>query len=295
MSAATAARRYVADGFRRRTLGQPWPVRLLLYLSAAVSLVILLSPVLWIVSTAIKKPEHVFVVPPMLIPPEISFEGIVGAFNIDIFHFFTNSVIVGAGSAALATFAGALTAYGISRLRFRGRNLVLLFFLASLAFPLPMMMITMYGMFTAAGLLDTYLALILGHTILTLPIVVWLMKDFFDTLPIELEEAAVVDGAGPFYTLFRILLPLLKPSLAAAAIFVFVTSWNEFVFGLTFVSSVDMRPLPAGIAMLYLQEFDYNWPELMGIIIVVTLPILAMFLFFQRYFVAGVTGGAVKG
>jgi multiple sugar transport system permease protein len=204
-------------------------------------------------------------------------------------------VIVGAGSALLATFAGALTAYGISRLRFRGRNLVLLFFLASLAFPLPMMMITMYGMFTAAGLLDTYLALILGHTILTLPIVVWLMKDFFDTLPIELEEAAVVDGAGPLYTLFRILLPLLKPSLAAAAIFVFVTSWNEFVFGLTFISSVDMRPLPAGIAMLYLQEFDYNWPELMGIIIVVTLPILAMFLFFQRYFVAGVTGGAVKG
>ncbi|MEO1018429.1 MAG: carbohydrate ABC transporter permease [Pseudomonadota bacterium] len=294
MSVAANIRHYAEAGIRRRG-GKPLHVQLGLYVSAAFSLLILLSPVIWIVSTAIKKPEHVFVIPPMLIPPEISLDGILGAFNPDIFQFFINSVVTGAGAALLATFAGALTAYGIARLRFRGRNLVMLFFLASLAFPLPMMMITMYGMFAASGLLNTYPALILSHTVLTLPIVVWLMKDFFETLPVELEEAAVVDGAGPFYIIFRVIFPLLKPPMAAAAIFVFVTSWNEFIFGLTFVSSVNMRPLPAGISMLYLQEFNYNWPELMGIIIVVTLPVLAMFLFFQRYFVAGVTAGAVKG
>ena len=294
MSVAPPLRRYLAGGLRRR-IGQPWYVQLALYGAAGFSLLVLLSPIVWIVSTAIKRPEDVFVVPPMLIPPEISWDGIVGAFNPDVFRFFANSVIVGCGAALLATFAGALTAYGIARMDFRGRGLVMLFFLGSLAFPVPMMMITMYGMFSAAGLLNTYIALILSHTVLTLPIVVWLMKDFFDSLPIELEEAAVVDGAGPFYTIFRVIFPLLKAPMAAAGIFVFVTSWNEFIFGLTFISSVDMRPLPAGIAMLYLQEFDYNWPELMGIIIVVTVPILAMFLFFQRYFIAGVTAGAVKG
>ncbi len=294
MSLAEKVRSYVGQGVERRS-GKPWHVQLGLYAAALVSLIILLSPVVWVFSTAIKEPEHVFVIPPMLIPPEISWDGIIGAFNPEVIRFFFNSILVAAGAAIVATLSGALTAYGLSRLRFPGRPGIMLFFLASLAFPLPMLMISMYALFAKLALLDTYWVLILGHSVLTLPIVVWLMKDFFDNSPIELEEAAIIDGAGPLYTIIHIVLPTLKPPMAAAAIFVFVTSWNEFIFGLTFVSSLEMRPLPAGIAMVYLQEFNYNWPELMGVIIVCTLPILAVFLFFQRYFVAGVTAGAVKG
>ena len=121
------------------------------------------------------------------------------------------------------------------------------------------------------------------------------MKNFFDQLPIEVEEAAYVDGAGPFYTLFFIVMPMAKPALSAAAIFVFVTSWNELVFGLTFTSSTSMRPLPAGISMLFLQEFEGAWSEMMALAAMVSIPVLLLFLIFQKSFMQGVTAGAVKG
>jgi len=168
-------------------------------------------------------------------------------------------------------------------------------FLAAMAFPVPLLMISMYTLFGSLGLLDTYLALILANAVVALPVVVWLLKGFFDSLPVEVEEAAFIDGASVLQTLLRVVFPMSRPGLAAAAIFVFVTSWNEFAFGLTFTSSTDMRPLPAGISLLFLQEFQYQWPEMMAVAIVATLPILLLFLLFQRNFVEGVTTGAVKG
>ncbi len=156
-------------------------------------------------------------------------------------------------------------------------------------------MISMYINFARLDLLNTYWALILGHSVLTLPIVVWLLKSFFDTLPREVEEAAYIDGAGPFFTLVRIVLPMSRAGLTAAGVFVFVTSWNEFIIGLTFTSSTELRPLPAGISLEFLQEFQYRWAEMMAVATLATLPILVMFLFFQRSFIQGITTGAVKG
>ena len=285
---------HIQAGIRRRSR-KPLLARIALYACAIISLIILLSPIVWIVSTAIKRPEDVFRIPPMLIPPEISWDGIIGAMNEDVLNFFINSVIVGLGTAVATCFAGSLTAYGISRVKFRASQGLMMFFLASLGFPIPLLMISIYTMYVKSGMLDTYGALILAHTILTLPIVIWIMKDFFDTSPVEIEESAYVDGAGPIYTLIHVVFPMVKAPLVASGIFVFVTSWNEFIFGLTFISSRDMRPMPAGIAMVYLQEMDYAWPELMAVVIVVTIPILLLFLLFQRYFIEGVTAGAVKG
>jgi multiple sugar transport system permease protein len=153
----------------------------------------------------------------------------------------------------------------------------------------------MYLLFVKINLLNTYTALVLGHTVITLPVAVWLLKSFFDALPVEVEEAAFVDGAGPFRTLFRIVLPMARPALAASAIFVFVTSWNELMFGLTFTSTTNMRPLPAGIALLFLTEFEGAWSQMMALALMVSLPIVLLFLFFQKTFVRGVTAGAVKG
>src|SRR3954452_20284584 len=121
------------------------------------------------------------------------------------------------------------------------------------------------------------------------------MKDFFDSIPIEIEESAAIDGAHPLIILLRIVVPMVHPGLAAAAIFVFVTSWNEFIFGMTFISSTSMRPLPAGISLKFLMEYQYKWPGMMAVAIVATLPILALFIAGQRYFIEGVTSGAVKG
>ena len=142
----------------------------------------------------------------------------------------------------------------MSRLEFRGKSTVMMLILATLGIPIPMLMISLYLLFAATDILNTYMAVILGHVAITLPVVIWLLRDFVDSLPKELEEAATVDGAGPFYILFRIVVPLMQPGLAAAAIFVFISSWNEFIFGVTFTSSAEMRPLPAGITDLFLQR-----------------------------------------
>jgi multiple sugar transport system permease protein len=269
--------------------------RLALYLSLTCAVAIMLLPIAWMLSTAFKSSSEVFQIPPTWIPRHISFESFRLALTPIILRFFLNSVIVAAGTTLLSLLAGSLAAYALSRFHFPGGQTILLFFLASMAFPLPLLMISMYVMFASLNLLNSYWALILGHTVLTLPLVVWLLKSFFDSLPRDVEAAAYVDGAGPFYTLFRIVMPMARPGLAAAGVFVAVTSWNEFVIGLTFTTSTNLRPLPAGISMVFLQEFQYRWPEMMAVATLATIPIFVLFLFFQRSFVQGVTAGAVKG
>lgn len=265
-----------------------------LYAVIGVSLVLLLLPVYWMVITAFKTTEEVFRYPPTLWPQDADFSPLAYAFSGQLPRFFFNSILIASLTAVVTTTLGALIGYGISRMRHWSTDGVLLFFLASMAFPLPLLMITIYGMLAATGLLNTYLAVIIGHTVLTLPIVVWLTKGFIDDLPVEVEQSAYIDGASPLRIIFDIVLPMMRPGLAASAIYVFVTSWNEFVFGLTFTTSTEMRPLPAGISLLFLQEFQYQWPEMMAVATVATVPILLLFLFFQRHFVEGVTAGAVK-
>ena len=295
MSATTlprAAGRERSD--RSYRLGR-WMVDGILYLLVFASLVILLLPIAWMLSTSLKPLADVFNYPPRWIPAHPTLASYRAQLNPTLGTYFLNSVIVGLCSAVLATLAGALAAYGLARLRFRANTAILMFFMASLAFPIPLLMISMYILFVKLHLLNTYAALIIGHTVMTLPVAVWLLKSFFDQLPPEIEEAAYVDGASPAYTLFRIVLPMARPALAASAIFVFVTSWNELLFGLTFISSNDMRPLPAGICMSFLTEFEGAWSEMMALAIIVSMPIFLLFLFFQRAFMQGVTAGAVKG
>jgi multiple sugar transport system permease protein len=269
--------------------------RAAIYLLVVANFAVLLFPIAWMASTAFKPRSEVFLTPPVWFPAHPTLAAFASLLSGRILTFFENSLIVATGSALLATIAGALTAYGLARIRLRGGGAILMLFLAAMAFPVPLIMISMYTLFGSLGLLDTYVALILSNTVIALPVVVWLLKGFFDSLPVEVEEAAFIDGASVLQTLLRVVFPLSRPGLAAAAIFVFVTSWNEFAFGLTFTSSTDMRPLPAGISLLFLQEFQYQWPEMMAVATITTLPILVLFLLFQRSFVEGVTTGAVRG
>ncbi|MBI3708902.1 MAG: carbohydrate ABC transporter permease [Proteobacteria bacterium] len=255
----------------------------------------LMWPVAWMVSTSFKMPDEIFTNPPRWIPSKPTLEGYRAAFSAQIVQNFWNSIVIAAGTTIVAVGAGALTAYGMSRLDFRGKATVMLLILATLGIPIPLLMISLYVLFARVDILNTYAAVILGHVAITLPVVIWLLRDFVDSIPKELEEAAAIDGAGPFYVLFRIVFPLMQPGLAASAIFVFVTSWNEFIFGVTFASSSDRRPLPAGITDLFLQELQYRWGDTMAVGIIVTLPVMVLFLMFQRFFVHGVTVGAVKG
>lgn len=262
---------------------------------AVIVTAMMLWPIAWMVSTSLKTPEAVFETPPRWIPEQISFAGYSVALSVKVLRYFLNSVIIAAATAVLATGAGALCAYGISRLKFRGSRLLMLALLGSLGLPVPLLMVTLYLVFFRFGLLNSYAAVVLSHAVITLPVVIWLLKDFFDAMPLEVEEAAYVDGASPFQVLRLIVLPLVTPGLSAAAIFVFVTSWNEFILGMTFVSNDAYRPIPAAMALLFLNEFQYRWGDTMAVALVVTFPIMLLFVLFQKYFVRGITAGAVKG
>jgi multiple sugar transport system permease protein len=264
------------------------------YTIAIAAFAFLLLPVYWLVVTSFKPIEDVFVVPPEMWPHNFTFKNYVNQFDLRLIQMFQNSLIVSGAAAILSTFAGSLCAYAISRFYFRFKSILLLFFLASMAFPVPMLMITMYSTFHQLGLLDTYWALILGNTAMGLPLSVWLMTNFIDQIPIDMEEAALLDGASPFSVLMHIVLPMVRPGLAASGIFVFVTSWNELLMGLTFVSSPEVRTLPAGITLAFLGEFEGDWSEMMALAVMVTLPVFLLFMIMQKSILKGMTAGALK-
>ncbi len=264
------------------------------HVMAISALMVLLLPVYWLVATSFKPLEDLFVSPPQFIPENFTVKNYVAQFNPFLIQLFINSFVVGIATAFLSTFAGSLCGYAISRFSFKQKRIVLLFFLAAMAFPTPLLMMSMYSMFLKMSILDTYFSLILGHTATTMPLTVWLMTNFIDQVPIDMEESALVDGVSPFKILVHIVLPMVRPGLAASAIFVFVASWNELIMGLIFVSSPEVRTLPAGITNSFLGEFEGDWSEMMALAVMVTLPIFLIFMVTQKSILKGMTAGAIK-
>jgi multiple sugar transport system permease protein len=270
------------------------PMRWLPAVVACVVGVVLLVPIAWMLSTAIKPHAEVFTYPPVWIPDRVTFEAFASSLRGDMARFLLNSLFIATGTSVLSIVTGALAAYPISRRRTATTRGALGYLIASIAFPAPLLLISTYIVSAQLDLIDTYALVVLVNTVFTLPVCIWTLKSFFDSLPIEIEEAAMMDGAGPLRSFLRIVVPMARPGLTAAGIYAFVTAWNDLTIGLTLTTSTDMRPLPAGISVTFLQEFQYQWPEMMAVATVATLPILALFVAFQRNFIEGVTAGALK-
>lgn len=253
------------------------------------------GPVYWLVVTAFTRNEDAFVFPPRLWPKEITFEHFTNlADNPALARYLVNSIVVSCLTAILTVLVSAYTAYSFSKFRYRGRKSLMYLILASQMFPQAVLLITLYLVFSAYGLLNTYLALILSFTTFTLPLCIWMLKGFFDNIPDELLEAAKVDGAGQGSIIHRILLPVSLPGLVATGLFAFVRGWNDFIFALTLAGPAK-QTLPPGLVNTYLGEFQSAWPDLMAASLVVSLPVVLGFVFLQRYLVAGLASGAVKG
>lgn len=167
--------------------------------------------------------------------------------------------------------------------------------LSAQMFPWALLLISLYIFYIKFRLLNTYFGLILAHTTFALPLTIWIIKGYFDTIPKELEESAYIDGCSRMRALVQVILPLAKPGVTAAGIYIFLFSWNDFLFGLTLTTQDTMRILSPGIVLQFVGEFEYRWVEMMASSLVVTLPIVILFLFFQKYFIQGLTAGAVKG
>ncbi|MBO9127292.1 MULTISPECIES: carbohydrate ABC transporter permease [unclassified Rhizobium] len=274
-------------------------------LAALLLLVWSLGPVYWALATSLMKPRDIATSPVNLVPPSITFEhyqkllgGLVGLpDDTDVWYDFlralVNSLVLAGGATILTTAIAALAAYSAVRMRFPGRNLVFYMIVATLAVPGYTVLIPLYRMMVSLGLVDTYSGIILIYISAYLPLAMWLMRSVYESLPLSIEEAAYLDGAGRLYTMIRIVIPLATPGLIAAAILTFLGAWGQFSVPLVFAPTVATKPLTVLIPEFATKNYvDYGLINAAGILAMIPPALVVMFL--NRYLLNGLMAGAGK-
>lgn len=207
-----------------------------------------------------------------------------------------NSVVVSLSTVLLSLGLAVTASFSLARIQFRGRKALLLTILSVSMFPQVSVLTGMFELIRWLGLYNRLPAMIVSYMLMTLPFTIWILTTFMRELPVELEEAAIMDGASPWVVVSRVFLPLLGPSLATTGLLAFIAAWNEFIFALTFTLSDETRTVPVAIALLGGNtEFELPWGLVMAASVTVTVPLIVLVLIFQRRIVAGLTAGAVKG
>lgn len=259
-----------------------------------------LLPVLWVFKMALSDTQSfqgADLSPIPEAPSLANFRAVVGTRDMDGTWLFGrqlwNSIVVSTATMLFGITLACTAAYAFSRFRFAGRRTGLFLFLVSQMFPGVMMMIPLYVIMEALHLLDTMLGLVLVYSTTSIPFSVWMLKGYFDTLPKDLEEAAVMDGASPARIFWSVVLPLSLPAVAITALFSFMSAWNEFVLAYTFLSKQSAFTLPV-IIRNYVGEHDVRWGLFAASSLLVSGPVVALFFALQRYLVGGLTAGAVK-
>ncbi|HSI39021.1 MAG TPA: carbohydrate ABC transporter permease [Xanthobacteraceae bacterium] len=255
---------------------------------------ICLFPILWGLSTSLKPADRIMAYPPRLIPETVSFEHYQRLWDQNILHYVLNSVVISAGAIALCLTVGALAGYGLARFAFRGKSGVLLVIVAVMSVPISSLLVPTFGFMVDLGLLNTRTGLVLLYAAYELPMAVWILQAFFQTIPVELERAAMIDGYSRLEAIRRVILPLSTTGLVAAGLFVLTFSWNDFVVALVMTTNDDVRTLPIAIYN-FLGYYGREWGPLSAGAMVSVIPLITLFVIFQRYFLSGVTGGSVKG
>lgn len=253
-----------------------------------------LAPIVWGLFSSLKPSNQILEFPPRLVPRDVTFEHYARVIRDNGLTYLANSAIVSAAAVILALSAGALAAYALARYRFRGRQLLMVFTIGVMSIPIASLLVPSFTLLSALGLINTRVGLVLLYTAYQLPIVIWMLYGYFLSLPVEVENAARIDGYSATGTLRRVVLPLSKPGLVAAALFVLVFSWNDFVVAVTMTSSESVRTFPVAV-YFYLGFYGREWGPLLAAAIISIVPIVLIFIFLQRYFISGLTGGSVKG
>jgi len=252
-------------------------------------------PFLWMFLTSVKPAPELYRTPPTFLPeqwvaaayPEV---WVNGRFVL----YFWNSLLVAGFTTLLAVALATLAGYGFARFRIPGGRAMLLVMLFTQMFPAVLLAIPYYVLLRQLGLLNSLSGLVLVNTTFALPLATWTLRNYFLTMPKELEEAALVDGCTRLGALWRVILPVARPGVMAAAIFCFINAWNEFMFANTFISRAALRTLPVALHGL-IGQYSTDWTLLMAGSVITTLPIAAVFLLVQRHLVSGLSAGSVKG
>lgn len=254
-----------------------------------------LLPALWILSTSFKTTIELRTIPITFLPAHPTFQNYIDAFTQQpLLLFVFNSFVVACLSGALTLFVASLGAYALVRLPVPGRGLILTFIIAVSTFPLVTLLVPLFEILRSLDLLNSYPALIFPYAVLSLPVCILVLMTFFDTIPYELEQAAMVDGCTRMGALWRVVMPLAAPGVFTAGILAFVNSWDEFLLALSFNASPAMRTLPVGIT-LYQGQFTFPWPEISAALVVGIIPVAVLIVAFQERVVSGLSAGGLKG
>lgn len=250
-------------------------------------------PIYWMLLTSLRDRAVTMVWPPSLLPdlPTLSLAAYVDLFaNTPLPKWFLNSMVIASASTVGTVLIAATAGYALSRARGPGSRTMGYAILVSKMLPSTLLVVPFYVMFHRAGLLNTLHAPILGNMSFAVPFATWMMKSFFDGIPRELEEAAMVDGATPLRAFRQIVLPLTLPGLAAVTLYTFIVSWNDYVFARTFLAGGEMTTIAVG-ATHFLSETEMAWNKVMATAVLACLPVTVIFFLLERHFVAGATQG----
>jgi multiple sugar transport system permease protein len=255
----------------------------------------LLFPFFVMISTMLKPSTEVYASPPYWIPKVIALSNFVKIWaQHPMAKYFRNSLIIAAGTTLLTTLLCVPAAYAVARFRFMGQKFVLYMYLVVQMFSPIIVVIALFKIISRMHLLDTYLGLILVNTVFTLSFVTWMLSGYFRSIPVDIEEAALIDGCSRMQTIVRIMLPIAAPGLVTTIIYSFIASWNEFMFALTLVQSVGKTPLTLGLYN-FVGRYTTQWEFLTAAAFLAIIPVIVLFLLIEKNLVAGIVGGAVKG
>ncbi len=263
------------------------------YVILSIFSVIMLSPIVLIFLNSFKSLEEALIWPPTIIPMRPTLDTYIKVLNSPVPITLRNSLIIATGTTALVLGLGLPTAYAISKYRFRGSKFSMLFFLASRIIPPLSLLIPFYIMMTWLKIINTYLVLILLDTYLAFPLMVWILKAFFDDFERDLIDAALVDGCSRLGAFLRVAIPLSAVGIAAAGIITFLWTWNEFVYAMIFTATEDIAPVTIGI-FHFVGDEVIEWNALSAVGIFTSLPAIIFFIIAQKYIVEGMTKGAIK-
>lgn len=257
--------------------------------------IVVLFPLLWAISSSLKPNNEIFSYDIKWIPSKLSFSGYQRVLNSSLMQrYLLNTVFISALSTVIVIILATMAGYGFSRYNLKGKRIGLMALIACQMFPPIMFIVPYFLLMRTFQIYNTYTALILTRVVFFLPFSTLMIKSFSDNLPKELEEAAIVDGCSNLVIFIKIILPLVVPAIATILIFTFLNSWNEFLFSITVVSRDTLRTITVGLAATQ-GQYDIDWSQLMSLSVISLLAPLTIFVIFQRYFIKGITAGAIKG
>lgn len=275
--------------------------RILLYACVLGIVVWTIAPYLWLIVSSLSYKIDLLTVPLHWIPRRLTYENYLSLFfdrggttaNVSLFiHSLRNSAIIATTTTLIAMFLGVLAAYALARLKFPGSNLFMLFMMMGYMLPPIAIVVPLYVILRRYDLLDKHLGLMLVYMTFILPLVIWLMRSYFATIPSELEDAAMIDGCTPLGALFRVILPLSLPGLVSVAVFAFIAAWNEYLYAFIY-TNVDAKTLPVLIGE-FSTKLGLEYLRIAAAGVLASLPPVILALVFQRFIIRGLTSGAVK-